>query len=49
MKTTLIMGGVLPIVGGDLAHRVKNVHSGNGAEHATYVVAKGKRLMTLVK
>ena len=30
-------------------HWVKNVGSGNGAELATYVVEKGKPLITLVK
>jgi hypothetical protein len=30
-------------------HSVKNTSSGNGAELATYVVEKGKPLITLVK
>ncbi len=30
-------------------HSVKNIGSGNGAKLATYVVEKGKPLITLVK
>ena len=41
-------GDVLFIPAGAI-HSVKNVGSGNGAELATYVVEKGKPLLTLVK
>jgi Uncharacterized conserved protein, contains double-stranded beta-helix domain len=45
---TLKAGGVLFIPAGTI-HSAKNVGSGNGAELATYVVEKGKPLITLVK
>ena len=41
-------GDVLFIPAGTI-HAAKNVGSGNGAELATYVVEKGKPLITLVK
>jgi len=41
-------GDVLLVPAGTI-HSVKNVGSGNGAELATYVVEKGKPLITLVK
>jgi quercetin dioxygenase-like cupin family protein len=41
-------GDVLLIQAG-MTHWVKNVGSGNGAELATYVVEKGKPLITVVK
>ena len=41
-------GEVLMVPTGTV-HWVKNVGSGNGAELATYVVEKGKPLLTLVK
>ena len=41
-------GEVLFIPAGTI-HSAKNVGSGNGAELATYVVEKGKPLLTLVK
>ncbi len=41
-------GEVLLVPAGAI-HWVKNVGSGNGAELATYVVEKGKPLITLVK
>jgi quercetin dioxygenase-like cupin family protein len=41
-------GDVLFVPAGAI-HWVKNVGSGNGAELATYVVEKGKPLITLVK
>jgi quercetin dioxygenase-like cupin family protein len=41
-------GDVLLVPAGTI-HWVKNVGSGNGAELATYVVEKGKPLITLVK
>ncbi|MGB7924631.1 MAG: cupin domain-containing protein [Pyrinomonadaceae bacterium] len=45
---TLKAGGVLFIPAGTI-HSAKNVGSGNGAELATYIVEKGKPLITLVK
>jgi quercetin dioxygenase-like cupin family protein len=45
---TLKTGDVLFIPAGAV-HSAKNVGSGNGAELATYVVDKGKPLLTLVK
>jgi quercetin dioxygenase-like cupin family protein len=45
---TLKAGDVLFIPAGTI-HAAKNVGSGNGAELATYVVEKGKPLVTLVK
>jgi quercetin dioxygenase-like cupin family protein len=41
-------GDVLFVPAGAI-HQVKNVGRGNGAELATYVVEKGKPLITLVK
>ena len=41
-------GDVLLVPAGAI-HWVKNVGSGNGAELATYVVEKGKPLLTVVK
>ena len=45
---TLNAGGVLFIPAGTI-HSAKNIGSGNGAELATYFVAKGKPLVALVK
>lgn len=45
---TVKPGDVLFIPAGTV-HAAKNVGSGNGAELATYVVEKGKPLITLVK
>ena len=45
---TLKAGGVLFIPAGTI-HAAKNVGSGNAAELGTYVVEKGKPLLTLVK
>jgi quercetin dioxygenase-like cupin family protein len=45
---TVKPGDVLFVPAGT-AHAAKNVGSGNGAELATYVVEKGKPLITLVK
>ncbi len=45
---TLKAGDVLFIPAGTI-HSARNVGSGNGAELATYVVEKGKPLITLVK
>jgi quercetin dioxygenase-like cupin family protein len=46
--TTYKAGDVLIVPAGAI-HSVKNIGSGNGAELATYVVEKGKPLITLVK
>jgi quercetin dioxygenase-like cupin family protein len=46
--TTVRPGDVLFVPAGTI-HAAKNVGSGNGAELATYVVEKGKPLITLVK
>jgi quercetin dioxygenase-like cupin family protein len=45
---TVKAGDVLFVPAGTI-HAVTNVGSGNGAELATYVVEKGKPLITLVK
>ena len=45
---TLKAGDVLFIPAGTV-HAAKNVGSGNGAELATYIVEKGKPLVTVVK
>jgi quercetin dioxygenase-like cupin family protein len=45
---TLKAGGVL-FIPAETIHSAKNVGSGNGAELATYIVEKGKPLITLVK
>jgi quercetin dioxygenase-like cupin family protein len=45
---TLHAGDVLFIPNG-AAHAVTNVGAGNGSELATYIVEKGKPLLTLVK
>ncbi len=45
---TVKPGDVL-FVPAETIHSVKNIGSGNGAELATYVVEKGKPLITLVK
>ena len=45
---TLKAGEVLFIPAGTV-HAVKNVGTGNGAELATYIVEKGKPLLTLAK
>ena len=41
-------GDVLFVPAGAI-HTAKNVGSGNGAELATYIVEKGKPLLTVVK
>jgi quercetin dioxygenase-like cupin family protein len=46
--TTYKAGDVLLVPAGAI-HSVKNIGSGNGAELATYVVERGKPLITLVK
>jgi quercetin dioxygenase-like cupin family protein len=47
-KATVKPGDVLFVPAGTI-HWVTNVGSGNGAELATYVVEKGKPLITLIK
>src|SRR2546423_631447 len=47
-SATYKAGDVLLVPAGAI-HWVKNVGSGNGAELATYIVEKGKPLITLVK
>jgi quercetin dioxygenase-like cupin family protein len=39
----------VPFIPSGAVHAVKNVGSGNAAELATYIVEKGKPLLTLVK
>jgi quercetin dioxygenase-like cupin family protein len=46
--TTLEAGDVLFVPAGTI-HAVRNVGSGNAAELATYVVEKGKPILTLVE
>jgi quercetin dioxygenase-like cupin family protein len=48
LTATYKAGDVL-LVPAETIHWVKNVGTGNGAELATYVVEKGKPLITLVK
>jgi quercetin dioxygenase-like cupin family protein len=48
-KTVRVKPGDVLFVPAGTAHAAKNVGSGNGAELATYVVEKGKPLITLVK
>jgi quercetin dioxygenase-like cupin family protein len=45
---TVRPGDVLFVPAGTI-HSVKNIGRGNGAELATYIVEKGKPLITLVK
>jgi quercetin dioxygenase-like cupin family protein len=47
-SVTVKPGDVLFVPAGAI-HSVKNIGSGNGAELATYVVERGKPLITLVK
>ena len=47
-KSTVKAGDVLFVAAGT-PHTVTNIGSDNGAEHATYIVEKGKPLITLVK
>jgi quercetin dioxygenase-like cupin family protein len=47
--TATYKAGDVLLVPAGTTHWVKNVGSGNGAELATYVVEKGKPLITLVK
>ena len=47
--TATYKAGDVLLVPAGVIHAAKNVGSGNGAELATYVVEKGKPLVTLVK
>jgi quercetin dioxygenase-like cupin family protein len=47
--TATYKSGDVLMVPAETVHWVKNVGGGNGAELATYVVEKGKPLITLVK
>jgi quercetin dioxygenase-like cupin family protein len=47
--TATYKAGEVLLVPAETVHWVKNVGAGNGAELATYVVEKGKPLITLMK
>ena len=44
-----VKGGDVLFIPAETIHAVKNVGAGNGAEIATYIVDKGKPLITLVE
>src|SRR5262245_22540557 len=48
-KPTTVKPGDVLFVPAETVHSVKNIGTGHGAELATYVVEKGKPLITLVK
>ena len=48
-KLAKVKAGDVLFVPAGAIHTAKNAGSGNGAELATYVVEKGKPLITLVK
>ena len=48
-KPSTVKAGDVLFVPAETVHSVKNIGSGHGAELATYVVEKGKPLITLVK
>ena len=48
-KTPTVKAGDVLFVPAGVVHTAKNIGSGNGAELATYIVEKGKPLITLVK
>ena len=48
-KPVMVKSGDVLFVPAGTIHSVTNVGSGNGAELATYIVEKGKPLITLVK
>ena len=48
-RSTRVKAGDVLFVPAGTIHSAKNIGSGNGAELATYVVEKGKPLITLVK
>ena len=49
MNTTRRMAGDVLLIPAGTIHAAKNVGSGRGRELATYVVEKGKPLLTLAK
>ena len=48
-KTSKVKAGDVLFVPAGVVHTAKNLGSGNGAELATYIVEKGKPLLTVVK
>ena len=48
-KVTRVKAGDVLFVPAGIPHTAKNVGSGNAAELATYIVEKGKPLLTLAK
>jgi len=48
-KPSMVKAGDVLFVTAKTVHSVKNIGTGHGAELATYVVEKGKPLITLVK
>jgi quercetin dioxygenase-like cupin family protein len=48
-KSATVKAGDVLFVPAGTVHSAKNIGSGNGAELATYIVEKGKPLITLVK
>jgi len=47
-RRTTVKAGEVVFVPAETIHAVRNIGAGNGAELATYVVEKGKPLITLV-
>jgi quercetin dioxygenase-like cupin family protein len=48
-KVSKVKAGDVLFVPAGVIHTAKNIGSGNGAELATYIVEKGKPLLTIVK
>ena len=48
-KISKVKAGDVLFVPAGAIHTAKNVGSGNGAELATYIVEKGKPLLTVIK
>jgi quercetin dioxygenase-like cupin family protein len=48
-KVSKVKAGDVLFVPAGVIHTAKNLGSGNGAELATYIVEKGKPLLTIVK
>jgi quercetin dioxygenase-like cupin family protein len=48
-KSTRVKAGDVLFVPAGVVHTAKNIGQGNGAELATYIVEKGKPLISLVK
>jgi quercetin dioxygenase-like cupin family protein len=48
-KSTKVKAGDVLFVPAGVVHTAKNIGQGNGAELATYIVEKGKPLLSLVK